>query len=29
VVFLRDGRMTEQTAPASGPESLLTPERNQ
>ena len=27
VVFLRDGRVTDQTAPASGPESLLTPER--
>ncbi|MDR2987379.1 MAG: ABC transporter ATP-binding protein [Nocardiopsaceae bacterium] len=25
VVFLRDGRVTDQTAPASGPESLLTP----
>jgi putative ABC transport system ATP-binding protein len=24
VVFLRDGRMVDQTAPASGPESLLT-----
>jgi putative ABC transport system ATP-binding protein len=28
VVFLRDGRVTDQTAPAPGPESLLTPERN-
>ena len=27
VVFLRDGRITDQTAPAPGPESLLTPER--
>ena len=27
VVFLRDGRVTDQTAPAPGPESLLTPER--
>ncbi len=27
VVFLRDGRVTDQTSPASGPESLLTPER--
>ena len=26
VMFLRDGRMTDQTAPAPGPESLLTPE---
>ena len=25
VVFLRDGRVTDQTAPASGPESLLAP----
>jgi putative ABC transport system ATP-binding protein len=25
VVFLRDGRVTDQTAPAAGPESLLTP----
>jgi putative ABC transport system ATP-binding protein len=25
VVFLRDGRMVDQTAPAPGPESLLTP----
>jgi putative ABC transport system ATP-binding protein len=24
VVFLRDGRVTDQTAPAPGPESLLT-----
>ena len=29
VVFLRDGRVTDQTAPAPGPESLLTPELNQ
>lgn len=29
VVFLRDGRVTDQTAPAKGPESLLLPERNQ
>jgi putative ABC transport system ATP-binding protein len=29
VVFLRDGVVTDQTAPAPGPESLLTPERNQ
>jgi putative ABC transport system ATP-binding protein len=29
VVFLRDGRVTDQTAPAPGPESLLTPERKQ
>jgi putative ABC transport system ATP-binding protein len=29
VVFLRDGRVTDQTAPASGPESLLIPELNQ
>src|SRR5271166_6350766 len=29
VVFLRDGRVTDQTAAAPGPESLLTPERNQ
>jgi putative ABC transport system ATP-binding protein len=29
VVFLRDGLVTDQTAPAPGPESLLTPERNQ
>jgi putative ABC transport system ATP-binding protein len=28
VVFLRDGRVTDQTAPAPGPESLLTPEPN-
>jgi putative ABC transport system ATP-binding protein len=27
VVFLRDGRITDQTAPAPGPESLLTPGR--
>ena len=25
VVFLRDGRMTDQTAPAPDPESLLAP----
>jgi putative ABC transport system ATP-binding protein len=29
VVFLRDGRVTDQTAPAPGPESLLTPGPNQ
>jgi putative ABC transport system ATP-binding protein len=29
VVFLRDGQVTDQTAPAPGPESLLTPEWNQ
>lgn len=29
VVFLRDGRITDQTAPASDPESLLTPGRPQ
>jgi putative ABC transport system ATP-binding protein len=29
VVFLRDGQVTDQTAAAAGPESLLTPERNQ
>jgi len=29
VVFLRDGRVIDQTAPAPGPESLLTPELNQ
>jgi putative ABC transport system ATP-binding protein len=29
VVFLRDGRVTDQTAPAPGPESLLTSELNQ
>ena len=29
VVFLRDGRVTDQTAPAPGPESLLAPERFQ
>jgi len=28
VVFLRDGRLTDQTGPAAGPESLLTSERN-
>jgi putative ABC transport system ATP-binding protein len=27
VVFLRDGRITDQTAPVPGPESLLTPEQ--
>jgi putative ABC transport system ATP-binding protein len=27
VVFLRDGRVTDQTAPSQGPESLLTPGR--
>jgi putative ABC transport system ATP-binding protein len=27
VVFLRDGRVTDETAPALGPESLLTPRR--
>jgi len=27
VVFLRDGRVVDQTAPAPGPESLLTPNR--
>ncbi len=26
VMFLRDGHVTDQTAPANGPESLLTPE---
>jgi putative ABC transport system ATP-binding protein len=25
VVFLRDGRVTDRTAPAPGPESLLAP----
>jgi putative ABC transport system ATP-binding protein len=29
VMFLRDGRVTDQTAPAPGPESLLTGEWNQ
>jgi putative ABC transport system ATP-binding protein len=29
VVFLRDGQLTDQTAPAQGPEVLLTQERNQ
>jgi putative ABC transport system ATP-binding protein len=29
VVFLRDGQVTDQTAVAPGPESFLTPERNQ
>ena len=29
VVFLRDGRVIDQTVPAPGPESLLTTERNQ
>ena len=29
VVFLRDGRVADQTAAVPGPESLLTPERNQ
>jgi putative ABC transport system ATP-binding protein len=29
VVFLRDGRVTDQTAPPAGPESLLTQGRNQ
>ncbi len=29
VVFLRDGRLADQTAPAPGPESLLTPGRPQ
>jgi putative ABC transport system ATP-binding protein len=29
VVFLRDGQVTDQTTPVPGPESLLTPERNQ
>jgi len=29
VVFLRDGQVTDQTAPAPGPESLLTPDRDQ
>ncbi len=29
VLFLRDGRVTDQTAPAAGPESLLIPEGSQ
>jgi putative ABC transport system ATP-binding protein len=29
VVFLRDGRVTDQTVPPPGPETLLTTERNQ
>jgi putative ABC transport system ATP-binding protein len=29
VVFLRDGRITDQTAPPAGPESLLTQGRPQ
>jgi putative ABC transport system ATP-binding protein len=29
VVFLRDGRVTDQTVPVPGPESLLTTDRNQ
>src|ERR1700728_2096674 len=29
VLFLRDGRVTDQTAPAPGPESLLTSDRKQ
>jgi putative ABC transport system ATP-binding protein len=29
VVFLRDGQVVDQTTPASGPEYLLAPERNQ
>jgi putative ABC transport system ATP-binding protein len=29
VVFLRDGRVSDQTAPPPGPESLLTPQRPQ
>jgi len=29
VLFLRDGRVTDQTAPAAGPESLLVAERKQ
>jgi putative ABC transport system ATP-binding protein len=29
VVFLRDGVVTDQTAPVPGPESLLAPDRNQ
>ena len=29
VVFLRDGRVVDQTAPPAGPESLLAPSQNQ
>jgi putative ABC transport system ATP-binding protein len=29
VVFLRDGRITDQTSPPAGPESLLTQDRSQ
>jgi putative ABC transport system ATP-binding protein len=29
VVFLRDGRVTDQTLPPAGPESLLAPEQVQ
>jgi putative ABC transport system ATP-binding protein len=29
VVFLRDGRITDQTSPPAGPESLLTEDRSQ
>ncbi len=29
VVFLRDGRVVDQTAPPPGPESLLTPGQSQ
>jgi putative ABC transport system ATP-binding protein len=29
VVFLRDGRVVDQTAPPPGPESLLAPSQNQ
>ncbi len=29
VVFLRDGRVTDQTTPAPGPESLLAPGQSQ
>jgi putative ABC transport system ATP-binding protein len=29
VVFLRDGRVTDQTMPPAGPESLLMPEQSQ
>jgi hypothetical protein len=29
VVFLRDGRVTDRTAPPRGPESLLEPEQVQ
>jgi hypothetical protein len=28
-VFLRDGRVTDQTMPPAGPESLLVQEQNQ